>query len=67
VLSTLHNVAGAMYVPVVTPVVYIKRESFDQEPFGEITPADPRHERYFEMLRQTITNTYVKMIVPGVP
>jgi hypothetical protein len=67
VLSTLHNVAGAMYVPVVTPVVYIKRESFDQEPFGEITPADPRHERYFEMLRQTITNTYVKMIVPGAP
>jgi len=67
VLSTLHNVAGAMYVPVATPVVYIKRDSFDQEPFGEITPADPRHERYFALLRQTITNTYVKMIVPGAP
>ena len=29
--------------------------------------ADPRHERYFTLLRQTITNTYVKMIVPGAP
>ncbi len=24
-------------------------------------------ERYFALLRQTITNTYVKMIVPGAP
>jgi hypothetical protein len=67
VLSTLHNIAGAMYVPVATPVVYVKRASLDQEPFGEITPSDPRHERYFDMLRQTITNTYVQMIVPGAP
>jgi TIR domain-containing protein len=66
-LSTLHNVAGAMYVPVVTPVVYIKRDHLAQETFGEITPADPRHEGYLKMLRQTITNTYVQMIVPGAP
>ena len=56
-----------MYVPVVTPVVYIKRDDLAQETFGEITPADPRHEGYLKMLRQTITNTYVQMIVPGAP
>jgi hypothetical protein len=66
-LSTLHNIAGAMYVPVVTPVVYIKRDNLAQETFGEVTPADSRYEGYFKLLRQTITNTYVQMIVPGAP
>jgi len=64
VLSTLHNVAGAMYVPVATPVVYLKCESFEQVTFGEVTPADPNHARYSDMLRQTIDNTYVKIVVP---
>lgn len=65
VLSTLHNIAGMMFVPVATPVVYLKRASFDQESFGEITPADPNHARYSDLLRETIDNTYVKIIVPG--
>jgi TIR domain-containing protein len=65
VISTLHNVAGAMYVPVVTPVVYIKADNPDPAAFGEITPEDPRHARYFARLQETVSNTYVKMIVPG--
>jgi hypothetical protein len=67
VLSTLHNIAGMMFVPVATPVVYLRRDTFDQDTFGELTPADPNHSRYSELLRQTIDNTYVKIIVPGVP
>jgi len=67
VLSTLHNIAGAMYVPVATPVVYLKRDGFDQDTFGELKPGDPNYARYFSLLRQTIDNTYVKMIVPGAP
>jgi hypothetical protein len=67
ILSTLHNVAGAMYVPVATPVIYLKRDSFDQDTFGEVTPADPNHARYFALLRGTIANTYVKIVVPGAP
>ncbi|MGH6769440.1 MAG: toll/interleukin-1 receptor domain-containing protein [Xanthobacteraceae bacterium] len=64
VLSTLHNVAGAMYVPVATPVVYLKRENFDGDRFGDITPADPHYAAYFAQLRDAIASTYVQMIVP---
>jgi hypothetical protein len=67
VLSTLHNIAGAMYVPVATPVVYLKRENFDQDKFGEITPADPTYQLYYAALKETIANTYVKIVVPGAP
>jgi hypothetical protein len=67
VLSTLHNIAGAMYVPVATPIVYLKRASFEQDCFGEIKPGEPHHERYFALLRQTIANTYVQMILPVAP
>jgi hypothetical protein len=65
VLSTLHNIAGAMYVPVAAPVVYLKRANFDQDCFGEIKLGDPHYERYFALLRQTVANTYVQMILPG--
>ncbi|MEA2938440.1 MAG: hypothetical protein QOC56_1944 [Alphaproteobacteria bacterium] len=65
VLSTLHNIAGAMYVPVATPVMYLKRANFDQDCFGEIKPGDAHHARYSALLKQTITNTYVQMIVPS--
>ena len=64
VLSTLHNVAGAMYVPVATPVVYLKCDSFEQVTFGELTAANPNHVRYSAMLRETIDNSYVKIVVP---
>ncbi len=67
ILSTLHNIAGMMFVPVATPVVYLKRDNFDQETFGELKPADANHARYSALLRQTIDNTYVKIIVPGAP
>jgi TIR domain len=65
VLASLHNIAGAMYVPVATPVVYLRRANFDADCFGEIKPSDAHHERYFELLRHTVANTYVQMILPG--
>ena len=67
VLSTLHNIAGAMYVPVAAPVVYLKRTSFEEDCFGEIKPGEPHYERYSALLRQTIANTYVQMILPAAP
>jgi hypothetical protein len=67
VLSTLYNVAGAMYVPVATPVVYLKRGSFELDTFGELAPDHPCHAHYLSLLRQTVEHTYVKMIVPGEP
>jgi hypothetical protein len=67
ILTTLHNIAGMMFVPVATPVVYWRRESFDGDRFGEITPGDPNYETYLEALKESIANTYVKMVVPGVP
>src|SRR5262245_63940731 len=45
ILSTLHNIAGMMFVPVATPVVYIKRGNFDQDTFGELKPGDPNFPR----------------------
>lgn len=38
IISTLHNVGGAMYMPVAAPIVYIKRAYFDDDRFGELTP-----------------------------
>src|SRR5262249_3456530 len=67
VRSTLHNTAGMMFVPVATPVVYLKCENFEGETIGEVTPADPNHARYLALLRQTIDNSYVQIIVPGAP
>lgn len=67
ILTTLHNTAGMMFVPVSTPVVYLKRENFDQDKFGEITPADANYEAYLATLKETIANTYVKIVVPGAP
>lgn len=67
ILSTLHNIAGMMFVPVATPVVYLKRDSFEQETFGELKPGDANHARYADLLQQTIANTYVKIILPGAP
>ena len=67
ILSTLHNIAGMMFVPVAAPVVYLRRESFDGDRFGEITPSDPVHEIYLKVLKESITNTYVKIVLPGAP
>jgi len=67
ILSTLHNVAGAMFLPVAAPVVYIKCDSFEPDAFGEFKPGDRNYARYSELLKRTIDNSYVKMIVPGGP
>ncbi len=67
ILTTLHNTAGMMFVPVSTPVVYLKRENFDQDKFGEITPDDATYEAYLAALKESIANTYVKIVVPGAP
>ena len=60
VLSTLQHVAGTMYVPLATPIVYLKRATFDQDRFGEIKPGDAHYPAYVAKLRQTI-DTFVSV------
>ncbi len=64
VISTLHNLAGTMYVPIVSPIVYVKRESFDQDSFGELTAGDPRYADYLTILKKTVTDTHVRIVMP---
>jgi len=56
-----------MFVPVATPVVYLRRESFDGDQFGEITPSDSVYDSYLKVLKESIANTYVKIVLPGAP
>jgi hypothetical protein len=64
IVSTLHNISGAMYVPVAAPIVFIKRETFDQDRFGELTPGSEHHARYIERLRRTISEQYAQLVIP---
>jgi hypothetical protein len=64
IISTLHNFAGSMYVPAAAPIVYSKRESFGDEQFGELSPADAKHKEYSALLRDTVDNTFVRIAVP---
>ncbi len=65
ILSTLHNVAGAMCLPMAAPVVYLKRERLEPESLGEIAPGHPWHERYAAILRRALDDSFVKLVQPG--
>ena len=62
VVSTLHNIGGAHYVPVAAPIVLVKRDEVSAEAFGEIGPDDPHHAAYRALLERTVAEGAAKVV-----
>jgi transcriptional regulator with XRE-family HTH domain len=61
-LITTLNKQKAMLVPVSTPIVYTRRDTFAPDAFGEIGPGQPHYAAYQAVLLDTTTQGYVKLI-----
>ncbi len=63
IITTL-NKQGAMFVPVATPIVYARRDEVSGAELGEIKRANPHFLRYSEMLNDTVSQGYARLIQP---
>jgi transcriptional regulator with XRE-family HTH domain len=59
-ITTIHK-HGAMLVPVATPIVYAKRDTFDGG-LGDITPTHANYEAYRRLIDETTAQGYAKLI-----
>ena len=67
ILTTQHK-AGAMLVPVATPIVYALRPDVSGLPLGEIGPSDGAYGDYHKLLRETVEQGYARLLtVAGEP
>ncbi len=62
IVSTLHNIGGAVYVPVAAPIVFMKRDEHDGDALGELTPSDALHPRYLAILRRAVAAGAAQLI-----
>jgi DNA-binding Xre family transcriptional regulator len=62
IITTLHK-HGAMLVPVATPIVYARRETFPNA-FGEIAPNNPTYPALKQMLEATVSEGYARLVEP---
>lgn len=62
IVSTLHNISGALYVPVAAPIVFVKRDEVEGETLGDVTPGDPRHADYRTLLRRAVEDGEAQLI-----
>lgn len=63
IITTL-NKQGAMFVPVATPIVYARRDEVSGDELGEIKRANPHFQRYSEMLNDTVSQGYARLVQP---
>ncbi len=61
-LITTLNKQRAVLVPVSAPIIYVRRDTFEAEAFGEIGPEHPRHGDYTDMLAETTGQGYARLI-----
>jgi hypothetical protein len=61
-LITTLNKHRAQLVPVSTPIVYIKRASFDADGFGEIKKGAPQFAAYQNLLAPTLGDGYARLV-----
>ena len=65
-LITTLNKQGAMLVPVSSPIVYSRRQSFDGVGFGEIAPGHASYPELERMLSEAVGQGYARLInAPG--
>ena len=63
-LITTLNKQRATFVPVATPIVYSRRESFASDGFGEITTGHRLYKAYKELLKETVDQGYARLVGP---
>lgn len=60
-ITTLHK-QKAMLVPVSTPIVYVRRDSFAADAFGDIEAGHGHFARYRPLVAETTEQGYVKLV-----
>jgi hypothetical protein len=63
-LITTLNKQRAMFVPVSSPIVYVKRQEFKSATLGELTPKSPEYADYKALLQTSIDEGYARLIGP---
>ncbi|MGL4397519.1 MAG: helix-turn-helix domain-containing protein [Hyphomicrobium sp.] len=63
-LITTLNKQGAAFVPVATPIVYARRDSFSDEPLGELTQGHERYDAFARILQETVSDGYARLVTP---
>jgi transcriptional regulator with XRE-family HTH domain len=61
IVTTL-NKQKALLMPVAAPIVYVRAETFEPDCFGEIGKDRPHHAAYCEMLEETTSQGYARLI-----
>ncbi len=61
-LITTLNKRGAMFVPVSTPIVYVKQDEFKEVSLGEITKGSPSYATYSGLLADAVTQGYASLV-----
>jgi len=61
IITTL-NKQRATFIPVATPILYARRDTFDGDAFGEITPKNPIYADYKRRLDETVNEGYARLI-----
>ena len=63
-LITTLNKQGAMFVPVATPIAYVRCDAFDGETLGEVKPNNPNYARYSKVLSDSVAQGYARLVSP---
>ena len=66
-LITTLNKQRAMFVPVSSPIIYVKRSDFKAASLGEITPKSSDYKAYRSLLEQSIDEGYARLVPPQGP
>ena len=61
-LITTLNKQGAMLLPVSSPIVYTRQDSFDTASLGQIGRDHPEYVRYLSLLRETTAEGYARLV-----
>ena len=65
IISTLHQVAGVMFMPVAAPIVFLKRERVAAADCGLLPKDHPRHAEMQRILAATLTEQHAKWVGPN--
>jgi hypothetical protein len=63
-LITTLNKQRAMFVPVSSPIVYIKQAEFKSSALGELTPKSAAYADYKALLQATSDEGYARLVSP---
>jgi DNA-binding Xre family transcriptional regulator len=61
-LITTLNKQRANFTPVATPIIYARRETFDPDSLGEITPQSAFYKPYKALLDETLEQGYARLV-----